>query len=448
MPRRALATLAAAALVATTATVAWAGKVPDVGAEDVHARPTVEPAPVLEEAYRFTSFPDFLNQDVADVTHLPGYRGPADGSANGTNASYERSIGFVLDEIAAFDPEAFLVAGDLVEGSWGLDRSGSGVFGRVRGTANRVAAVGLAAQTYYEAWLERVVTRGLTPYAAVGDHEIGDNPWRVGGRSRNTGWIDFKREHLDVWKDAFSRHVVERTRAASTARTSAPSAIGTVGGVSHPVAGQAAGTAYAVRLDPRVLLVSLDEFRLNESGGKVVTSLDPDQLAWLSGVLAEARRLDVPWVVVQGHLPIVTPVRTRRSSRLAYDEGRGSALWQLMVEHRVDLYLSGEVHDHTAVTVDGITQVSHGALLYAGEASYVNGQVSQDRLVLETRQLRGKPRWRSGQLWSTEGGNGPLRIDYRDPSRVVGTLVLERDPADPSRNVVTQATGIDRDYRP
>ena len=106
--------------------------------------------------------------------------------------------------------------------------------------------------------------------------------------------------------------------------------------------------------------MTLDVF--SRTRGRVVAEVDPAQLRWVRGVLREARRADVDWVVVQGHTPVLGPVRQTGSSGLMYRGGRGSALWRTLVRRDVDLYLAGEVHDVTAIRDRGVTQVSHGGL--------------------------------------------------------------------------------------
>lgn len=396
---------------------------------DPDDRRTVRGLAPVPDAYRFVSFPDFLNQDVGDASRSPHWR---KGDPRGTNQTYERSIAHVLDDVAAQDPDAFLVAGDLVEGEWGKDETGSGVFGPTRTTAQRRAAVKEAARVYYGDWARRVRQHGLRAYPAVGDHDIGDDPWRPRGDAEERAWIRFKAAHVGLWKQQLVRHTYAAVRASTG------SDLRRVGAVSRPARGQASETAYAVRLDPTMLLVSLDVFRPTSSG--VSVSLDADQRRWLSGVLRRAKAQDVPWVVVQGHVPVVGPVRSRFSSRLSYE---GDHLWRLLRKHDVDVYLSGEVHDHTVIRRKGVVQVSHGGLFYRGESSYVVGQATPQRLHLETRYLEGRPVWDGRRLWSTEGGNGPRKVVYDRPSRVVGTYVLRRDPSRPDRgNRVERARGI------
>lgn len=372
-------------------------------------RPEVPAAPELSGAYRFLSAPDFLNQDVADVTD-GGRRELIDRRtgevANSTNADYDRALTHVVDEMADQDATDLLVAGDLVEGRWGRDDSRTGVFGPVRTPAQRLRATRRAAGVYYPAWQERFDQHGLVTFPAVGDHEIGDDPWRQKGNA----WIDFKRRHVPEFKALFAGEML--TRASGRHRFA-----------DRPSGGPARDTAYAVRLDDNVLLVTLDVFERRD--GDVHLSVDPDQLAWLEKVLRQARRAEIPWVMVQGHTPMTRDVRFRNSSHLVYERGTRSALWRAMVEGGVDVYLSGEVHDQTVHLTDGILEVSHGSLFYRGEASYVVGQATRNRLVLENHQFSGTIGFED-RLWTTSRQGAPGHISYPDPSFVTGTLEARR----------------------
>ncbi|MCF6377300.1 metallophosphoesterase [Nocardioides KLBMP 9356] len=382
------------------------GRLPKGGPRD---RPAVPAAPELRDAYHFVSAPDFLNQDVADLTAdgREEYVDPRTGAvANSTNKEYDAGLRHVLDEMASYGTRDVLVAGDLVEGRWGRDDSGSGVFGPVRTEKQRMRAWRRAAAVYYPAYRQRFADHGLRTFPAVGDHEIGDDPWKA----RRDPWIAFKRSHVPQFKQIFADEML--TTASGRSRFS-----------KHPSKGPARRTAYAVRLDADVLLVTLDVFE--RRGGDVHMSVDPAQLRWLERVLRKARRDEVPWVMVQGHVPMTGDVRARNSSHLTYEKGDRSALWKAMVDGGVDVYLSGEVHDQTVHQVDGILQVSHGSLFYRGEASYVVGQATADELVLENHQFRGEIGFED-RLWTTSRQGAPGHISYPDPSLVTGTLEAHR----------------------
>ena len=200
-------------------------------------RPTVRGLPEIQGAYRFVSHPDFLNQDVGDVTRSPFWR---QGMPRGTNSSYEASLDHVIDQMLRHDPQSLLVAGDMVEGAWGQDVLGSGVFGPTRTVDQRRRAVREAAKVYLKQWHARFATRDLTVWPAIGDHEIGDDPWRPTGNPDQDAWLGFKSRHLWLWKDVASRwlypdvRAAERTHGTDLRRT---------GAVSHPPRGQARHTA-------------------------------------------------------------------------------------------------------------------------------------------------------------------------------------------------------------
>lgn len=381
--------------------------------EDPKSRPAVAAAPELSGAYRFVSAPDFLNQDVGDLTAggREQYTDPSTGMvANSTNATYETALDHVLSEVGSRGASDLLVAGDLMEGRWGRDDSGAGVFGPVRTDSQRMAAARAASGVYYPAWSQRLAEHNLTPYPALGDHEIGDNPWTRPGDA----WIRFKRKHVPAFKQLFARELLATPDGERRF-------------VDRPSSGQARDTAYAVRLDANVLLVTIDPFTRND--GKVRIRVDRAQLEWLQGVLRRARRDAVPWVMVQGHTPITGPVRYRNSSQLTYQGGTDSGLWRTMVEGGVDVYLCGEVHDQTVSFRDGILQVAHGSLFYRGEASYLLGQATAKRLVFENHQFRGRVAFRD-RLWTTSRLGAPGSVVYPDASLVTGTLEARRTASD------------------
>jgi hypothetical protein len=318
------------------------------------------------------------------------------------------------------DARDVLVAGDLVEGRWGRDDAGTGVFGPVETPSQRFDAARAAAGVYYRSWARRLARHGLTPYPALGDHEIGDNPWA----RRDDEWIDFKRDNVDELKKLFSDALLRKRD-------------GSWRWPDRPQSGQARRTAYATRLDRNVLLVTIDPF--TRSRGDVRMRIDAAQQRWLQRVLRGAREAKVPWVIVQGHTPITGPVRHRNSSRLRYERGTSSPLWKTMIDGGVDAYLCGEVHDQSVNLRDGILQVAHGSLFYRGEASYILGQATRRRLVLENHQFRGRMDF-TDRLWTTSRLGAPGGVAYQFPSVVTGTLSARR-----TRNGgidIQDATGI------
>ncbi len=385
---------AAAALLALLAPAAATASAQPTAAASAAA--SAERAP---PDYRFVSSPDFLNMDLADLTGLPTW---SPGLPTGTSPQHERALDVVLEGIAAEQPDDVLVAGDLVEGHWGLDDAGTGLFGPVATERQQRRAVVRAARSYYPAWVARFAEHGLpVPHTAVGDHELGDNPWL----RRSPGYPGFRWRKVELFRRLYADALV------------APH-----GYAAHPASGPARRTAYATALDPEVLLVTLDVF--SRTRGRVVAEVDPAQLRWVRGVLRAAQRAGVDWVVVQGHTPVLGPVRQTATSGLMYRGGGGSALWRTLVRRDVDLYLAGEVHDVTAIRDRGVTQVSHGGLFGYGGTSYLVGEVRGDELSLVARRFTSQVDG-TERIWQTDTRKGqPLDLVYDPDPPVVGEMTL------------------------
>ncbi len=354
-------------------------------------------------AYTFVAAPDFLNQDVGDLRSLPSWHR---GDPNSWTPQLQQSIRRFLDEIASLEPGSVLVPGDLVEGRWGQDRLGTGIFGPVGNRAQQVRAVQRAARFYYSTYLRRFQVRGLTLHAALGDHEIGDNFW-----DHRSAWSNFKRREIGLFKEEFARHFTRLPSGKARYR-------------NRPVGTIWSDTAYAVRLSPDVLLVTLDEFHRRD--GDVHLEVEGGQLRWLRDTLQRARAEQIPWVIVQGHNPILMPVREVSSSGGHIEGGRRSPLWRTMARYGVDLYLNGEVHATTMRQADGITQISTGGLLYRGDATYLVARVFDHRIEMDVRALAAQRV--EGKLWQTTGPRTLARTRYLDqPSSSVGSLTLTSD---------------------
>lgn len=348
------------------------------------------------ELFRFVSIPDFLNLDIADAGSGPV--GSLPDGTNSINRSWRKAVGVVLDQVKAEEPQAVLVAGDLVGGHWGQDESGSGVFGPVGSDAQRRAAIARAGELYYGQWARFFADRDLTVFPAVGDHDIGDNPWPAGS---------FEERAVPTYRQVFARHF-----------TLTPS--GDPRFAARPVGTPQADTAYAVRFGD-TLLVTVDVFSDGPDG--VTQTVEGGQLKWLDSVLTSARRDGVEHIIVQGHTPVLGAVRDRHSSGLTLEGGADSPFWKVLRRHQVDLYLCGEVHDMTTL-VDGPVQVCHGALLSHGESNYLLGRVYADRIELELKEFSGGSDW-STRLWSTSSRR-PAASVHIDPGPLrVGTAVID-----------------------
>jgi len=272
------------------------------------------------EAWTFVSMPDFLNVDLVY---------PQKG--------WEEALDYVLKAVKAEEPDFVLVAGDLVMGRWTYGDKGVKHWGDV----------------YYPAWVKRMNDHGLKFYAALGDHELGDDPWPGGSA---------KLKAIPEFKKAFCQHIKMP-----------------LNGPEHMK-----GTAWSF-VHKGVLFAAVDVFEPDAKRG-IAAKVTGKQLAWLDKTLAD--RKGVTHTVVMGHTPIVGPVRRWSSSGLMLEGGRQSPLWQAMSKRGVDLYLCGEVHDMTCNELDGVQEIAHGGLFgYNSRVNYLVGRVEGGRMTLELKEL-------------------------------------------------------------
>ena len=369
-----------------------------------------------EPVYTFVSAPDLFNGDLGDVRSLPGWEA---GDPNSWNASYAQAIDKAMGEMAAYHPDAILVAGDLVGGLWGRDVANTGIFGPVGTHVERIAALRRAGNLYYGQWRSYWADQGIwnwRVYPALGDHEIGDQWW----------YSSAKYNLVPAARDTFVDNLLTNTN-------------GTHRFLNHPEANsQWDDTAYATYLNPKLLLVSLDVFSRRD--GRVTVTVELGQLAWLRNVLSAAP--PDATIIVQGHTPALLPVRTRGSSGLSIQGGENSSLWQTLREYNVDFYFNGEVHDYT-LTQRGNgepIQFSHGGLLSWGATNFIVANVYGDgRVEIDARRLPATYVDRSVPLWQTAGRiAGAVALG---DSVSVGHLTV-RD------GLITQRTGVLRPYSP
>ncbi|MCP5537877.1 MAG: metallophosphoesterase [Akkermansiaceae bacterium] len=315
--------------------------------------------------WTFVSIPDFLNVDT--LYPQPGW---------------EDALSYSLKAVKAENPDFVLVPGDLVMGRW-----------------ETAEGIKKYAATYYPAWIKRMQAHGLKYYTAIGDHEIGDNPWRGA-----------KVALVPNYKQAF----VEYLKMPQN-------------GPEHML-----GTAFYFT-HKNALVISVDVFEQDENG-EVHAGVTGKQLAWLEEVLEKYK--DIPHKIIMGHTPVLGPVRKKASSGLMTEKGRESAFWQTMARHKVDLYLCGEVHAITSKHADGVEQISHGGLYgYNPTVNYLVAKIDGDRIELELKELviscTGEKLWQPGHNRPHESVIVPEHVQ-KQGYRSVGRLVLKHGQATPA----------------
>lgn len=363
--------------------------------------------------YTFVSAPDFFNADIGTVAHLPGGPEHIAEFGDSTSPDWEELIDQMYAQYRAEGTRDVLVAGDLVEGHWGRDTEGTTIFGDVHaGDQAREEVVRRAGDTYYSQWVQRMRDHGLVPRTALGDHDIGDNPWRATSTmdTERQSYTTFKHSAHETFKDVFSDHLIDP-----------------FGYRQHPTRGPSQRTAYAKYLHPEVLLVTVNVFQRTDDN--VVAQLDGPQQRWLEGVLGRARQRGIDWIIVQGHTPVARPVVAKGSSRLMYRGGRQSQFWRTLRRHRVDFYFAGEVHAVSVVHAGGVTQIAHGATIPGGQGKYLVGRVYGNRIRLQLKCWEPAVKDASnGYLWQTDKpGRIPAGVTLGAGPVVEGTLVQTKD---------------------
>jgi hypothetical protein len=197
-----------------------------------------------------------------------------------------------------------------------------------------------ASKLCYTALNEIIFSSGFSEFLmALGDHEIGDNPWPRGSEATIT---------LPVFRQGFANHFTLKSpfgesRFEKPIGNAPPRPIGTI--YEH--------TSNAIQYK-NVLFITLDVFRYDGKDiilgeeGLVCGDITGKHLEWLGNVLMEAQNISsIKHIVVQAHLPIIYPVRKYASSGMIMSGDKNNNLLKIMRQYNVDLYLAGEVHMNT-----------------------------------------------------------------------------------------------------
>ena len=391
--------VSAAALAAAVLTPAQASGKGTTAGDDARA--------VVVEA-RLISSPDLFNADIGDISHVRGYKP----GFNTWNASKAANMANLFGQFRAENADGYLVAGDLVQGRWTEDQSNTGIFGPSKTVKQAKRRIKVAGNAYYSGWKGFWTAAGIPlskVHPALGDHEIGDNPWRndtAKGQKKFANVSTFK----DVWAKHFTRNESGGLRYAE-----------------HPVGTDFDDTAYATYVTPGLLVVTVNVFK--QTRDEVRATVDAGQLDWLDGVLSEGRRRGAT-IVVQGHTPIAGPVRQCDcSSGLMLQGGVKSRLWKMMVKRDVDFYFAGEVHASSArqETVGGLVQISHGTIAGYGPVGFLRMDLMSDGSVaISNRVVPVAVRGSGAHMWQTRGH---LPADYALASASVetGAMVVAAD---------------------
>lgn len=295
---------------------------------------------------------------------------------------WEDTLDWFFDRLVAESPDFTLNAGDIMDARWWTDAE----------------EVRRKTEEYWTGFKKRFDERDLTVYVAPGDHEYGDD----GGLKRG----------------AIARVFGEQfTELMGMPRN---------GPANH------LGRTFFARKG-NLLVVTLDTFE--DAGKKFTYTVGEEQLTWLEKTF-EANK-DAEFVIVQGHLPIAGPVKSKNSSASMLKGGTDSALWKLMVKYGVDVYLCGEHHRITVMKRDGIWQIVHGALWGTQtDLNYLRGAVEPGKMKLELLEF--EVEYSGGYL-----GDHPHRPPTNKPRE--GVALAERTKAEGPRVTGTLELGAGAD---
>jgi len=335
-------------------------------------------APAQVFLQRIVSTSGVPHGDVANLRRSPFWRV---GMPKGLNEDWRT---FLDTEIAAITDGADVVLhqGDQVEGRWGRDCDGRGVFGPVGTFAQRVDALTLAGNIYYSQM--KRFWGGHDVLFGMGDHEIGDIP-RSGIVSPGSFTYGAHEYWNRVWKRQYgpSRYASRR------------------------------GDVGIITLDPV----------MKTAKGLVARISDAD-LDWTRDRIKHWRANGVNWFLVQTEIPAIGPNRSSGTSGLLLRNGH--EVWRRFARMGVDLFLTAEFHADTTHTRDGLTpvEVVHGGRYL--RASWLIVDEYDDRLQLVLMRSVGT-HVGSDKIWSTSCKFRLPRHPVPGTPEVTGTMTIHPD---------------------
>ena len=341
------------------------------------ATPGDASAQVLRQ--RIVSTSGIPHGDVADYRRSPYWHL---GMPTGMNSDWRD---FLQAEIANVTSGADVVLhqGDQVDGRWGQDCGGRGVFGPVGTWADQVRALSLAGNIYYSAM--KRIWRGHDVLFGMGDHETGDiSPSGV----VLPGTFTYRAHRY--WNRVWQRHY-------------GPS-------------------LYASRRG-RVGIITLDPIKKTPHG--IVARVSDSDLDWTRDRIAHWRANGVQWFLVQSEIPAIGPNRGSGTSGLLLRNG--DEVWRRFAKMGVDLFLAAEFHADTTHTRGGKTpfQVVHGGAHLRASWLIVDEYDDQLQLTLMSSHaghVGDQTIWAPSCRWQL-----PRHPALPGTPEVIGTMVIHAD---------------------
>jgi hypothetical protein len=309
---------------------------------------------------KFVSFPDFFNFDIPN---------PWQG--------YDSAVNYFLTQVKSENPDFVLIAGDLVNGHWW----------------NGPKCVEHMGGIYYPAWIKRMEQFGLTYYTAIGDHELGDDPWP-----------ESKRKLVPHFERVYNNYLKMPQNGPESKK----------------------GLSYFVRKG-NLLLITVETFEIVDD--TMFVDVRGEQIEWLKKILKD--NTDASFKIVQGHTPIWGDIKCRSCSYLKIDKGKESEFYKVLIDNKVDLYLCGEFHDVTILQSDGLWQIVHGSSWgreIVNTQDYLVGEISDNEMKLTMKRIYMDAQ--GEYMWNLNKDKGPRELVHinnrtlKNGPEITGTLTI------------------------
>ncbi len=314
------------------------------------------------DEFTVVSFPDFFNFDVPE----PWPR-------------WDSAVNYFLNEVKKENPEFVLIAGDLVNGHWWDGRK----------CIEQMSAL------YYGGWKRRMKKHDLMYYVAIGDHELGDDPWPAN-----------KAMLVPHFERAFKENLQMPLNGPDNKK----------------------GLSYYVR-HKNALFITVETFELTDT--LLEPTIGEKQLQWFQDVLNENK--DAGFIIVQGHIPIIGKPVARSSSMLMLKDSTQNPFWKTMVEANVDVYLCGEFHAVTIDEKDGIWQVVHGSSWgrkIVNTQDYLIIDVKPGEMILTMKSFEMEAN--GDNMWNLNKANGPREVVtipthvLKNGPKITGSVTIDK----------------------
>jgi hypothetical protein len=317
---------------------------------------------INHKTLKFVSFPDFFNFDIPNP--WPGY---------------DTAVNYFLNRVSDEKPNFVMVDGDLVNGHWWDSPK----------CVEHMGAI------YYPAWVSRMREHGLKFYTAIGDHELGDDPWP-----------EKKIKLIPYFEKVYA------------------------GNLKMPMNGpeNKKGLAYYFR-EGNLLVITVETFEV--IGDSMHNTVSGQQLEWFKKVLYENR--DAKFKIVQGHVGIWGKIKSRSSSNLMLENGKDSEFYKVMKDNDVDAYFAGEFHDVTVLESDGIWEIVHGSSWgreIVNTEDYLVCEIKGDELELKMKRIYMDAQ--GEYMWNLNKDKGPrevVRINektLKNGPETTGTMTIRK----------------------